>query len=164
MRERILLLVTGRVSIALMNLLILISGLNSLREMFPLLSNAVNDIATLENITEGYATILIAYGVATEERGTLMEFLKLYPANRNTVQKAVDHICHHYGLSLLLLGLFVELCEEIVKLPNSIINTNGIESLMFGIAALLTIISTWTLLRFIWLLAFPRFYITEPDG
>lgn len=156
MRDRILLAITGRAFLTLINLVITWSGINSILDMIPLLANASNDTAVLEDITEGYATILIAYGVAAEERSTLMEFLGLYPHHHTPVQAATDHVCHHYGLFLLVLGLFVELCEELVKLPNAIINTAGIESLMFGVAVLLTAASTWTLLRFNWLLAFPR--------
>lgn len=156
MRDRILLILTGRTFLSLINLVIIWSGVNSILDMLPMLSNASNDVALLEDITEGYATILIAYGVAAEERGTLMEFLRLYPHHRTPVQAATDHVCHHFGLFLLLLGLFVELCEELVKLPNAIINTDGIESLMFGVAVLLTAVSIGTLFRFTWLMAFSR--------
>ncbi|MDD2319234.1 MAG: hypothetical protein PHO83_04205 [Geobacteraceae bacterium] len=164
MRERILLALTGRVSLSLMNLLIIVSGVSCLMEMLPLLANVSNDITQLENITEGYGTILIAYGVATEERATLMEFLRLYPGHRTPAQEATDHVCHHYGLCLLLLGLFVELCEELVKLPDSIMNTHSIESLMFWVAVILIALSTWTLLRFSWLMAFPRRHMSARAG
>lgn len=159
MRERILLALTGRVSLTVINLLIVVSGVNAIIEMLPLLANFANDIDQLENITEGYGTILIAYGVATEERGTLMDFLRLYPTHRTPVQEATDHVCHHYGLMLLLLGLFIELCEEIVKLPDSVMNTQSIESLMFWVAVVLIAASAWVLLRFSWLMAFPRRYL-----
>ena len=156
MRDRILLAMTSRVFLSLINLVIIWSGVNSILDMIPTLSNASNDMVILENIAEGYATILIAYGVAAEERSTLMEFLKLYPVYRTPVQVATDHVCHHYGLFLLLLGLFVELCSELVKLPNAIVNTQGIESLMFGVAAALTAVSIGTIFRFTWLIAVPR--------
>lgn len=155
MRNRILSVLTGRVSFCLINLVILISGINSLADMLPLLESPANDLLQLENITEGYATMLIAYGVAAEERSTLMHFLRLYPAHRNALNDALDHICHHYGLALLLIGLFVELCEELVKLPDSIFNTSGLESAMFYVAAVLTTVSACALVRFTWLMIFP---------
>ena len=156
MRDSFLLAVTGRVSFCLINLLILMSGINSILDMPPLIANLENDLLQLENITEGYATILIAYGVAAEERSTLMHFLRLYPANLTPLQAAIDKICHNYGLVLLLIGLFVELCEELVKMPDSIINTNGLESLMFYVAVILTIVSSCALIRFSWLLVFAQ--------
>jgi len=162
MRSRLLLIVTGRVPLCLINLIILLSGINSIMDMVPLISNLNNDVSQLENIAEGYATILIAYGVAAEERASIMHFFGLYPDNFTVVQDAVDKICHNYGLALLLLGLFVELCEELVKLPDSIINTSDIESLMFYLAVVLMAITTVTVLRFSWLLAFPQRYMARP--
>lgn len=160
MRDRILLLLTGRCFLALVNLLVLVSGVNAVREMLPLLGNAADDISRLEHITEGFGTILIAYGVAAEERSSLMGFFQLYPAFLTPLQQAVDRVCHDFGLSLLLLGLFVELGVEAVKLPNTIVNTAGIEHLIFGATALLMAWSAWVLARFTYLLARPHLHKT----
>lgn len=156
MRDQLVLFMSGRFFIALINLLLLASGINSVRSMLPLLGNAVNDISTLEHISEGYGTILIAFGVAAEERESLMRFFGLYPRFASALQTAVDHVCHDFGLSILLLGLFMELGVQAVKLPNEIINTDGIEHLIFGATAVLMALTTWVLARFTFLLFFPH--------
>ena len=156
MRDRLVHLLSGRFSIALINLLLLASGINAVRTMLPLLNNAANDITTLEHISEGYGTILIAFGVAAEERESLMRFFGLYPRFQSALQSAVDHVCHDFGLSLLLLGLFMELGVQAIKLPNEIVNTDGLEHLIFGATALLMVLTSWVLVRFTFLLFFPH--------
>ena len=156
MRDKLVFLMSGRYFIALINLLLLASGINALRTMLPLLNNAANDILVLEHISEGYGTILIAFGVATEERESLMRFFGLYPRHQNPLQTAVDHVCHDFGLSLLLLGLFMELGVQAIKLPNEIVNTDGLEHLIFGATAALMALTSWVLARFTFLLFFPH--------
>lgn len=72
----------------------------------------------MEETLEGLGTILVALGVALEERETLMKFLGVYPEGLTPVQSRVDHHCHGYGLLLLLVGLFVEVSVYLIRMPD----------------------------------------------
>ena len=89
----------------------------------------------------------MAYGVALEERDSLMKFFKLYPRYWTEVEEATDHFSHFYGLCILLLGLFMEVSVEVVKIPNTILNTEGIEGVVFGVGFLFLILASVLLLR-----------------
>ncbi len=74
MRDKALLFLTGRNGILFFNVLILALSIFSLWITAPMLLNAVDNIADLENVSESLGVILIAYGVAIEERHSLMPF------------------------------------------------------------------------------------------
>jgi hypothetical protein len=124
---------TSRTSICIVNgLLLLITGA-SLYQAGKLLFNLTNDFAAIEEILDDLATIFIAYGVGLEERGALMGFSGLYPRFFDAREDAADHLCHAHGLYLLLLGLAMEVSVALIKIPNTIVNTDGVEGLIFGI-------------------------------
>lgn len=147
MREKALLFLTGRNGILLFNVLILSLSIFSLWISAPMLLNAADNIADLENVSESLGVILIAYGVAIEERHSLMPIFKLYPTFYTEKQAYIDDICHAYGLFYLLLGLFMEMCVACVKMPNSIIDTDHIEYLLFGVSAVFIVWNTGLMIR-----------------
>ena len=82
-------ILTSRLSLCIINGLILTITLTSLYETTKLLFNRTNDFNQIEEILDGIGTIFVAYGVALEERDSLMRFFKLYPQFCNKVEKAV---------------------------------------------------------------------------
>lgn len=80
-------------------------------------------------IIEGLGIIMIAWGVALEERHKLREVFRLIPQDptETNYQNAIDENCHRFGLGLLLLGLFAEVGAECVHVPDRIINTSNLE-------------------------------------
>ena len=128
-----------------MNAMIVLIAMTALADMLTLAQDTLANLTELENASDAVATIYIAYGVATEERGSLMEFSGVYPALRSPLQMALDHASHCYGLSLLVVGLFMEIGVQLIKLPDSIMNTNGLEYAIFGINALFILFSMWLL-------------------
>ncbi|SJZ77777.1 hypothetical protein SAMN02745126_02256 [Enhydrobacter aerosaccus] len=82
------------------------------------------------DIIEGMGVILIGWGVALEERGSLRDIFGLKGGADEPWQVLVDHVCHGSGLGLLIFGLFAEMCVEAVRLPNHIINTDKIDALV----------------------------------
>jgi hypothetical protein len=152
MRTKALLFITGRNGILLFNSVILCLSVFSLWISSPMLLNAVDNIADLENVSESLGVILIAYGVAIEERHSLMPIFKLYPKYHTEKQDYIDDVCHAYGLFYLLLGLFMEMCVACVKMPNSIIDTDHIEYLLFGTSAVFIVWNTILMFRHCYLL------------
>ncbi len=148
-------LLTNRYSLAVFNLLILAIIISSLRQMMPLAHNLVEDIGTFDDIADAIATILVAYGVALEERGTLMRVFGLYPRYHDIKQRVTDKLSETSGMIFLVLGLFIEVLVELLLIPNSIINTAGREWLIFLVNALFFIASAAALLFFTWQLLKP---------
>jgi hypothetical protein len=88
---------------------------------------SLTDLADAEETLTGMGVILIAYGVALEERHTLREIFGLDIHVDEDREERIDRICHHYGLGQLILGLFSEVAVECVRIPDRVINTSGIE-------------------------------------
>lgn len=109
---------TGRTAINLGNLVLILLLLHGIAEVLGNFSRIAEMQHGMEEILEGLGTILVALGVALEERETLLKFVGVYPAGLTPVQARVDHHCHGYGLLLLLVGLFVEVAVYIIRMPN----------------------------------------------
>jgi len=150
--EKLLLAVTGRYGIIVINLLVVLLSVVTLRFMLPLLFNAADNTKELEDIAECLGVILIGYGVAVEERQSFMRIFKLYPAFQSPLQDRVDHHCHEYGLCYLLLGLFMEVCVACIKIPNAIIDTENLEGVIFAVSAFFLVWNAILTLRHCWFL------------
>lgn len=153
-RDTVFLALTSRHGIFLFNVLLIALIFLTLAKMLPMILNTVQNVAELEDISEYMGVILIGYGVAVEERHSFMEIFNLYPRFATPLQERVDHSCHKYGLCYLVLGLFMEMCVACIKIPNSILNTEQLEYLIFGFSfvflagsVLLMIRHSWRLLR-----------------
>lgn len=84
-------------------------------------------------ILTGIGVLMIGWGVVLEERATLREAFDIKHAVDEERQDGLDRLCHHFGLSQLVLGLLVEICVEMVRLPDKIVNTSGIEAPVAGL-------------------------------
>ena len=147
--------------IGAINILILVVILSTLHEAIRLLTNLTNDFNKIEDLLDGIGMIFVAYGVALEERDTLMKFFGQYPKYYNECENRADHNCHFYGLLLLLMGLFMEVSVELVKLPNQIFNTDGIEWLIFTIGFIFCAGSAIILFRLTYLLLRDKACVNE---
>ena len=104
----------------------------------------------MEEILAGLAAILVAFGVATEERGTLLTFIGLYPDGQTPSQERENHYCHGYGVSLLLLGLFAEVAVYLIRMPD--LNTVDFDPALIVVSILLSLWGGALLFRLGWLL------------
>ncbi|MBF0480477.1 MAG: hypothetical protein HQK81_00680 [Desulfovibrionaceae bacterium] len=150
LREKMLLVFTGRYGIIAINVLLIFVSVLSLLITLPMIFNAVGNVLELEDTYEYLGVILIGYGVAVEERQSFMRIFRLYPAFETRLQQQVDHICHEYGLCFLLLGLFMEMCVACIKIPNTIVNTERIEDIVFAASAFFLTWNTILMLRHCW--------------
>ncbi|NLI82693.1 MAG: hypothetical protein GX443_13540 [Deltaproteobacteria bacterium] len=145
--RKLLLCLTHRYCILAANSLIAVITTLIISDMLNMISDTVDNTQDLENMSDGLGTIFIGYGVVIEERGTLMDFFGLYPEHFNQRQDAVDHLCHWYGLMYLILGLFMEIGVQIIKIPNRLINTMGMEGPIFGVNIVFMLLALLLLVR-----------------
>lgn len=145
-------ILTSRWAICFYNLTIFTIAVTAVYRASLMLANSMNDYNMIEEMLDGVGIIFVAYGVALEERDTIMRFFRLYPEYYNDREGNTDHLCHFYGLWFLLIGLFMEVTVEVVKLPNAILNTEGLEKAVFGIGFISCGIAAYFLLRHCYLL------------
>jgi hypothetical protein len=141
-----------RISIAIFDVFLFIITAFSIYRAAMLLYDVASDANEIELLLDGIGIIFVAYGVALEERETLMKFFKLYPALQNEKEEHIDKLCHFYGLWFLLLGLFMEVGVEIVKIPYAIFDVPYIETVIFGTGSLFAVIAAIFLVRHVFLL------------
>ena len=150
MSKKIIAILLSRTGIIVMSLLL---GLL----MFQGCWDIVEDIQSfsvhqhdMEEILAGLAAIMVAFGVASEERGTLLTFAGAYPNGQTPLQEQENHYCHGYGVSLLLIGLFVEVSVYLIRMPD--LNTVDFDQALIGTGVLLSLFGGLMLLRLSWLL------------
>ncbi|MHC1753378.1 hypothetical protein [Humidesulfovibrio sp.] len=118
MSQSLLKPLTGRTAINLGNLVLILLLVHGIWQVLGNYGHIAGMQDEMEEILEGLGTILVALGVALEERETLLKFIGVYPAGLTPLQARVDHHCHGYGLLLLLVGLFVEVAVYVIRMPN----------------------------------------------
>ncbi|NCY21611.1 hypothetical protein EBX31_06615 [bacterium] len=93
-------------------------------------------------IIDGLGIIMIAWGVALEERHKILEIFHLIPKELSEInyQNAVNENCTRFGLGFLLLGLFAEVGAQCVNVPDRIINTSGLESTILLLSGILLVV------------------------
>ena len=149
MPKKIVIALFSRIGIIAMSIVL---ALLMFQGVWDVISN-IHDITqqhALEEIIAGLAAILVAFGVALEERETLLKFVELYPDGLTPQQCRMDHHCHGHGLALLLLGLFSEVAVYLIRMPD--INTVSIDPALIMLGALLNFSGGAILLRLSWLL------------
>lgn len=150
MSQKLLFLLTSRGGIIAMNILLALLMLQGVWDIMGDIRAIDQHQHAMEEILEGLATILVAFGVALEERETLLKFLGLYPDGLTPLQARVDHHCHGYGLSLLLLGLFAEVTVYLIRMPD--LDTVDFDPGLIVLGALLSLAGGVMLARLSWLL------------
>lgn len=150
------LFISNRYFLFAINIAIILVSLASLKAMTPLLLNVENNLVELEDIVENLGVILIGYGVAVEERSSFMPIFRLYPRFASELQRRIDHHCHEYGLCYLLLGLLLEVCVALIKIPNKVIDTDKLEIGIYISAIVFLLWNAALMLRHCWFLHRPK--------
>ncbi len=141
---------TSPTAINLVNLFLILLLLHGISEVLGNFSRVAQMQHGMEEILEGLGTILVALGVALEERETLMKFIGVYPMGLTPVQARVDHHCHGYGLLLLLVGLLVEVAVYVIRMPN--LNTVDFDPALLLAGTAFCVLGVVLLARLTWLL------------
>jgi hypothetical protein len=126
--------------IAFISLLLLLPLSLAIYEILDVLW-AGRDLHEAMEIIQGMGVTLIGWGVALEERTALRTIFGIAGGADEAHQAHIDHQCHTVGVGLLLFGLFSEITVEMVKLPNHIINTKGIDEAIIGLSTLFLVVS-----------------------
>ena len=153
----------GRWTIALLNILIIFVVVSSLSHVLGALTKTdfiepgTERFEEMIDIISGMGVILIAYGVALEERASLREVFGISGQADHEKEAPLDHFCHLAGAGQLLLGLFSEIGVECVRIPNDVINTENIEHIVLGFSVALLLLGMAFLLVATIRLAFGNF-------
>jgi len=75
-----------------------------------------------KEIITDVSVIMIGWGVALEERGSVRDVFHLRGDGDDAWQDQIDQACHGVGVMLLLFGLFAEIFEQIVTLPKTVLS------------------------------------------
>ena len=105
-------------------------------------NEAVDTVSTI-------AIILIGWGVAREVRPGVREVFGIFGRPDERWQHGIDEACRRAGVGVLILGLFGEICAELIHLPNRIIETGGSEHPLLGVGTFFLAVSGLVLLRLI---------------
>ena len=105
-------------------------------------NEAVDTVSTI-------AIMLIGWGVALEERHVLREVFGMFGRPDERWQHGIDEACRRSGVGVLILGLFAEICAELLHLPNRIIDTGGSEHPLLAVGLVLLTLAGLVLVRLI---------------
>ena len=149
MPKKIVIALFSRFGIIAISIVLALLMLQGVWDVFDSI-NIIDQQHAMEEIIAGLAAILVAFGVALEERETLLKFVGLYPDGLTPQQGRMDHHCHGHGLSLLLLGLFSEVAVYLIRMPD--INTLDFDMVLIALGAVLNLAGGGMLIRLSWLL------------
>jgi hypothetical protein len=105
-------------------------------------NEAVDTVSTI-------AIMMIGWGVGRAGRHLLREVFGMVGRADEFWQSALDALCHRAGVGVLVLGLFAEVCAEMVHLPDRIINTDGREQELLAVGTVLLTLCGLVLVRHI---------------
>lgn len=105
-------------------------------------NEAVDTVSTI-------AIILIGWGVALEERHVLREVFRMSGRPDERWQHGIDEACRRAGVGVLILGLFAEICAELIHLPNRIVETGGSEHALLAVGTFFLAVAGLILMRLV---------------
>ena len=109
--------------------------------------NPANHFEEAVELWEGYGTILLGLGVILEEHASLGHIFGLR-RNADSEANAVERVCHDYGVLFCVLGVIVELFAWLVKIPNIVLDSYGVEFAFINISGLAAAICAILQVRF----------------
>lgn len=152
--KTVLVTLTHRWSIIITNVILVFLAIQGAWNVLDHFQNLEAFQEAIEVSLDGLGTIFVAFGVALEERETLMRFLGLYPARHTPPERYVDEQCHYHDLCILLVGLFMEVMVFLIRMPD--LDTVDFDPALLAAAAVLNVLGGVLLARLSWLLARTR--------
>jgi hypothetical protein len=150
MKQRLASIILHPYVLSIANILILVLFYSSIKATW-LVLKPLDHYEEAVELWDGYATILLGLGVVLEERSTLRKILKAnWSEQRRRTEVFVEEVCHDYGVLLVVLGVVIELFAWLVKIPNEVLDSSGIEFVLLNIAAVAATIGAVLQLRFLY--------------
>ncbi len=137
-------ILTHPLSITILNFAILLLAYSALKETWFAEESDVHHIHEAVELWEGFGTILLGFGVALEERGSLLKIFGCTPDQN----PRMEHLCHNYGVLFVVLGVLIEVLAWLIKIPNSVLNTEGVEFVLLQMGAISASAGVFLQLRF----------------
>ena len=137
------------VSIALMELIILVPILLSIVTVIQDLMHSPGRLEEPMEILEGVGVVLIGWGVAVEERPSLREIFHLEGSVNAALENGIDALCHSSGIGMLIFGLFAEIAVAAVRLPNHVVPTEGFDDVVLWFSVLFVGLGSYVLVQHI---------------
>ncbi len=147
LRQKIMLIITHRYVLVMINILLLSIVIAIIIEMFDLFRTPENDINEMMDMCDGIAMMLYGYGVTLKVRDELMKYSRLYPEFETRLQTRTDALCRKYGIYFPLLGLVQEILVRLMIIPSRVLNTHGKELYIFSICLFVQIIVSVLILK-----------------
>lgn len=138
----------NRYSLTIFNLLVIVMLGIALWDLGSALLGDMKEVDDMSKVTCGMGATIVSYGIVLEERKSLMRIFQCYPYYKTPQETTVDDICNDDGIVLLVIGLFVEVTQQLVEIPNDVIDTEGHEGVLFSIGCVLIIITILHMFRF----------------
>ena len=92
----------------------------------------------------GFGVVILGFGVLLEE----FKAVKLIFKRPLKPDSALDHACHDYGVLLVIAGVLIEIFAWLIKIPNDVLDTEGVEFVLLQMAAVTACVSIFLLLKF----------------
>jgi uncharacterized membrane protein len=138
----------NRYAVTIFNLTVVIILSLSLWDLGKLLLEDSQEVEDMQKIMDGVGAFVVSYGIVLEERESIMQIFGYYPKNKYRKEILTDQICFDAGIILLVLGLLIEVIAQFVQIPNTIINTDGRENVIFFIGGILVLVTVLHFLVF----------------
>lgn len=73
--------------------------------------------------------------------GLREDMMKMGEIGVNVLQGYLNDLAKRFGVGLLLIGVFMEIITILILLPNAVINTSGVELLLYSVAVFINCVS-----------------------
>lgn len=139
-------LIFGRWSLILAALVILVIASNVLQHLYAGVFSPADDVDEMLREVEGISTLFLAIGLILKERYQLE---KIFFRKASLDSSWLNNLCLTVGLSLILNGTAMRVTVQLVKIPDHVLNTQGMEQLLFCIGLLFCSIASLLLVYLI---------------
>ena len=145
-----------RNSLVFIGLLILTVAADVVKDLYWAVLSPEDDVEEMMREIEGISSLFLGIGLILKERRILRLIFGLCPAHDSPIEDSRDRLCLHMGLCLLLNGTGLRLSAQLIRVPNRIIPTEGLESLIFTVGLIFCLIASTILLYLIFQLIFSK--------
>ena len=134
--------ITGRWFFILMTLVAFIFDIYCAKYIITVIMHGGEEIGShgfdeINTTLNGIGGVLIALGVLMESRITI---LKMTGRMIDELQEHLNESAEYCGMGLLLIGLLIEILAVIIEVPNTVVNTVGVEIYLYmGCIAMIAI-------------------------